>query len=93
MESQTQQHQVHSITTLYHVFVHYIIMIVISCTCMISIDAEPEAEFIPEAEDNQCDQFQQGKQTPLIMSIKTHFPLILAYACLGCYHDTFLPHS
>src|ERR1041385_3521117 len=25
----------------------------------------------------------------LIMSIKSQFPLILAYACLGCHHDTF----
>ena len=25
----------------------------------------------------------------LIMSIKSQFPLILAYACLGCHHDMF----
>ena len=29
---------------------------------------------------------QQGKQTPLIMSIKSHFPLNLAYECLGDNH-------
>ena len=59
--------------------------------CLISLDAEPEQEIIPEAEDTQFDPPQQGKQTPLIMSIKTQFPLILAYACLGCHHVTVLP--
>ena len=55
------------------------------CTCMISVEVEPEQEIIPEAEDTQFDPPQQGKQTPLIMSIKSQFPLILAYACLGWY--------
>src|SRR3954471_13277016 len=32
---------------------------------------------------------QQGKQTPLIMFIKSYFPLSLAYACLGDHRDTF----
>src|SRR3954468_19570663 len=32
---------------------------------------------------------QQGKQTPLIMSITSQFPLSLAYACLGDHRDTF----
>ena len=32
---------------------------------------------------------QQGKKTPLIMSIKSHFPLSLAYACLVDHRDTF----
>ena len=61
--------------------------------CLLSIDVEPESEILPEAEDSQFDPSQQGKQ-PLIDHVdKTHFTLILAYACLGCYHDTFLPHS
>ena len=47
---------------------------------MISVEVEPEQEIIPEAEDTQFEPSQQGKQTPLIMSIKSQFPLILAYA-------------
>src|SRR4051812_45953156 len=44
------------------------------------IEVEPEPETTPFVEDPVTEPRQQGKQTPLIMSIKSHFPLNLAYA-------------
>ena len=50
---------------------------------MLLIEVEPEPEATPFVEDTVCEPRQQGKQTPLIISIKSQFPLSLAYACLG----------
>src|ERR1041385_4227255 len=61
-----------------HVFVH--------CTyccpldCCLSIEVEPEQEAAPFVEDPELEPRQQGKKIPLIMSIKSHLPLNLAYA-------------
>ena len=52
---------------------------------MLLIEVEPEPEATPFVEDPDTEPRQQGKQTPLIMSIKYHFPLSLAYAWLGDY--------
>ena len=47
---------------------------------LIELELEPEAT--PFVEDTVTEPRQQGKQPPplLIMSIKNHFPLSLAYA-------------
>ena len=48
---------------------------------MLLIEVEPEPEATPFFEDTVTEPHQQGKQPPfLIMSIKTQFPLSLAYA-------------
>ena len=47
------------------------------------IEVEPEPKATPFVEETVSEPRQQGKQTPLIMSIKSQFPLSLAYACLG----------
>src|SRR3954469_6529561 len=56
---------------------------------MLLIEVEPEPEATPFVEDPDTEPRQQVKQTPLIMSIKSYFPLSLAYACLGHHRDTF----
>src|SRR4051812_25307899 len=48
-----------------------------------------ETKVTPKTKTVKPVYHQHGKQTPLIMSIKSHFPLSLAYACLGDHHDTF----
>src|SRR3954468_22905699 len=53
------------------------------CLIVCSIDVQLESETTPFVEDPDIEPRQQGKQTPLIMSIKSQFPLSLAYACLG----------
>src|ERR1041385_6566137 len=56
-------------------------IILIACLCcLLSKEVEPEPEITPSVEDTVYDRRQQGKQTPLIMTIKSHFPLSLAYA-------------
>ena len=47
---------------------------------MLFIEVEPESEATPFVEDPDTEPRQQGKPPPLIMSMKTHFPLFLAYA-------------
>ena len=45
---------------------------------MLLIEVKPEPEITPFVEDLVIEPHQQGKQPPpLIMSIKTHFPLYL----------------
>src|SRR3954466_8030956 len=63
--------------------------IFIPCLTVCSIDVPLESEATPFVEDPDTEPRQQGKQTPLIMSIKSYFPLSLAYACLGDHRDTF----
>src|SRR4051812_19719990 len=55
------------------------------------IDVQLESEATPFVEDidTVTEPRQQGKQTPLVISIKSQFPLSLAYACLGDHRDTF----
>ena len=65
----------------------------IPCLIVCSIDVQPEPEATPFVEDPDIEPRQQGKQTPLIMSIKSQFPLSLAYACLGDHLVSILPHS
>src|SRR3954464_6154071 len=67
------------------IFIPYLIV------CSIDVQLEPEAT--PFVEDTVCEPRRQGKQTPLIMSIKSQFPLSLAYACLGDHLVSILPHS
>src|ERR1041385_6852293 len=65
----------------------------IPCLIVCSIDVQLEPEATPFVEDPDIGPRQQGKQTPLIMSIKSQFPLSLAYACLGDHLVSILPHS
>src|SRR4051812_28289182 len=69
------------------------ILIVISCF-VCRVEVEPEQEASPFVEDPEIEPRQQGKQTPLIMSIKSHFPL-MSRLCIvqDDYHATFLSHS
>ena len=43
----------------------------------VRIEVEPEQEASPFVEDTVTEPYQQVKKPPLIMSIKTHFPLYL----------------
>src|ERR1043165_148024 len=63
------------------------------CLIVCSIDVQLEPEATPFVEGPDIEPRQQGKQTPLIMSIKSQFPLSLAYACLGDHLVSILPHS
>ena len=57
--------------------VHYVDPMIV----MLLIEVEPEPEATPFVEDTVTEPRRQGKQPPpLIMSIKTHLPLSLAYA-------------
>src|ERR1041385_8860127 len=76
------------ISTMYIMFPQIIMclsieIIFIPSLIVCSIDVQLEPEATPFVEDTVCEPRQQGKQTPLIMSIKSQFPLSLAYACLG----------
>src|SRR4051812_49307907 len=61
--------------------VHYVDPMIV----MLLIEVEPELEITPFVEDTVIvtEPRQQGKQTPLVISIKSQFLLSLAYACLG----------
>jgi len=61
----------------------------------VRIEVEPEPEATPFVEDTVTAPRQQGKQPPpLIMSIKIHFPLSLAYALSRMITLlSILPHS
>src|SRR4051812_35970583 len=73
----------------------------LSCACAFYFDSPPPLMMIvpvtdftrrkspPKKKTVKPVYRQQGKQTPLIMSIKSQFPLSLAYACLGDHRDTF----
>ena len=50
---------------------------------------EPEPEATPFVEDTVLNLVSKARKPPLIMSIKSHFPLSLAYACLGDHRHTF----
>src|ERR1041385_8237101 len=63
------------------------------CLIVCSMDVQPESEATPFVEDPDIEPRQQGKQTPLIMSIKSQFPLSLAYVCLRDHLVSILPHS
>src|SRR4051812_14558835 len=65
----------------------------IPCLIVCSIDVQPEPEATPFVEHPDIEPRQQGKQTPLIMSIKSQFSLSLSYACLGDHFVSILPHS
>ena len=64
-----------------HVFEKFIIFTLDCFVC--SIDVQLESEATPFVEDTVIEPHQQGKQPPLIMSIKTYFPLSLVYAWIG----------
>ena len=51
-----------------------IAIIFIPCLIDCSIDVQLESEATPFVEDPDIEPRQQGKQTPLIMSIKSYFP-------------------
>src|SRR3954464_554554 len=87
MECSTHQYHEHHITIL--IMCLSIASIFIPCLIVCSIDVQLESEATPFVEDPDTEPRQQGKQTPLIMSIKSYFPLSLAYACLGDHRDTF----
>ena len=79
---------IHQVSTFNHVLEHCIHIDCLSCfVCQVEVEPEPEAA--PFVEDPEIEPRQQGKQTPLIMSIKSYFPLSIAYACLGDHRDTF----
>ena len=74
--------------------------VIVHCTyvapldCCLSIEVQPEQEAAPFVEDPDTEPRQQGKQTPLIMSIKSHFPLSPAYAMIRMITLLLiLPHS
>ena len=73
-------HQIHAnqVSTFNHVLVHCIYFATLFVVCRLEV--EPEQEATPFVEDPETEPRQQGKQTPLIISIKSHFPLSLAYA-------------
>ena len=56
---------------------------------IVSVIVFPRWRSPPKQKTDKPVYRQQGKQTPLIMSIKSHFPLSLAYACLGDHRDMF----
>src|SRR4051812_24358830 len=74
-----------------HVLVHCTYYASMFVVCRIEVEPEPEAT--PFVEDPDTEPRQQGKQPPLIMSIKSQFPLSIAYACLGDHLVSILPHS
>ena len=80
MELATHQHPIHHVIILDHVIAHCLYIDRFVCIVCYRIEVEPEPEITPFVEDTVYDHRQQGKKTPLIMSIKTHFPLALAYA-------------
>src|SRR3954468_9983169 len=86
MKCSTHQYHEHHITTL--IMCLSIASIFIPCLIVCSIDVQLESEATPFVEDTVCEPRQQGKETPLIMFIKSYFPLSLAYACLGDHRDT-----
>ena len=69
-------HQIHAnqVSTFNHVLVHCIYFATLFVVCRVEV--EPEQEAAPFVEDPEPEPRQQGKQPPLIMSIKSHFPLI-----------------
>src|SRR3954463_11310949 len=70
-----------------HVLVHCTYYASMFVVCRIEVEPEPEST--PFVEDPDTEPRQQGKQPPLIMSIKSYVPLSLAYACLGDQRDMF----
>ena len=80
MELATHQHPLHHAMTSYHVIVHCLYIDHLVCIVCYRIEVEPEPEITPSVEDTVYDPRQQGKQSPLITPIKSHFPLSLAYA-------------
>ena len=86
----TSKH-IHQVSTFHHVIVHCIYFATLFVVCR--VEGEPEQEAAPFVEDPEPEPRQQGKQTPLVISIKSQFPLSLAYACLGDHFVSILPHS
>src|SRR3954462_13151749 len=71
----TSKH-IHQVSTFNHVIVHctYFVPLIVVCR----LEVEPEPEGTPFIEDTEHEPRQQGKQPPpLIMPIKSQFPLIL----------------
>ena len=67
----------HHAITLDHVIVHCLYIDHFVCIVCYRIEVELEPEITPFVEDPVIVSRQQGKQPPpLIMSIKSHFPLI-----------------
>ena len=94
MELATHQHPLHHVITLDHVIVHFLYIDHFVCIVCYRIEVEPEPEITPFVEDPDTEPRQQGKQTPLILSIKSHFPLSLAYALIRMITLlSILPHS
>src|ERR1043165_3874776 len=77
MELATHLHPLNHVITLDHVIVHCLYIDHFVCTDCYRIDVQPEQEAAPFVEESETEPRQQGKQPPpLIMSIKSHFPLI-----------------
>src|SRR3954470_4938544 len=100
----TSKH-IHQVSTFNHVIVHCIYFATLPVVCRVEVEPEPEGT--PFVEDPDTEPRQQGKQPPpLIMSIKTHFPLFLLcmirmLPCIDSYrivepnplHDLSFVHS
>src|SRR3954468_7892042 len=72
----THQKHIHQVSTFNHVIVHC--TYVAPLDCCLSIEVESEQEATPLVEDPDTDPPNKGNRPPpLIMSIKTQFPLIL----------------
>ena len=78
---------------LYHVLVHLLSMLPPLLMIALVI-AYPRRRSPPKQKTDKSVYHQQGKQTPLIMSIKSHYPLSLTYALIWMITLlSILPHS
>src|SRR3954464_11818907 len=72
-----------------------IAFILISTSCFVCrVEVEPEPEAAPSLKIQRSNLVSKASKPPLIMSIKSHFPLMSRLCIvLDDYHATFLPHS
>src|SRR4051812_23981890 len=72
----THQKHENQVSTFNHLLVHFIYFATLLVVCRVEV--EPKQEATPFVEDLGTEPRHQGKKPPpLIMSIKTHFPLFL----------------
>src|SRR4051812_19013061 len=97
MQYTSHEHKNHNTpcSSSYHaiLYVHCNLLIVhyFQCfdDCFFSVGVDLGDEFNLTSEECYIVIVGKASTPSLIMSVKSQFPLILAYACLGCHHDTF----
>src|ERR1043165_5200782 len=88
----THQKHIHQVSTFNHVIVHCIYFATLFVVCR--VDVQPESEATPFVEDTVIETSSARQAAPpLIISIKTHFPLYLLCMNRMITLCRFLPHS